>query len=136
MRIVHPVDEKLHIGFENILAGVESRVDFVLDVLQLLCYVDRWLLVPLGGILQVRKRALELERLIIVLEETSGYGRVEGDVAKAFEDVVGPKECITCAWLGTATQRSGVMHLFTLLRCDDQVTTSIVVYIYRLVWRY
>jgi hypothetical protein len=85
--IVNLVDEKLNLGFKDVLVLIEPGIDFALDLPQLLDHIDGGLLVAFGGCLEQLKCALKLQSLVVVLDEARSNRGVKGNVLQTLEGV-------------------------------------------------
>ena len=78
--------------FESILVWKDSIVNTFPNLVQSLEQIRRWLLIAGWRVLDVGCITLELQSIIIIFEESSCDGRVEGNTRQAVIGVLGKED--------------------------------------------
>ena len=95
MAVFEGEDQKLQVSLKIVLIRVCAINDLLLKFVELCYNVYSRLLVPLGRVLEVCQSALELKRLIPVLNETRCDRGIERYAREALVSIAGSKDLVS-----------------------------------------
>ena len=116
MCIVSRVNQVLQRRLECVLVLIDTCIDILLNLVKPFDQICRRLLIARWRILQVDQRRLKLESVIIVLQKSSGDGRIEGHARETLVGQLGGEGTVYSTishhiWIGVAAP---VLQEFTI----------------------